>query len=73
MINVCVALLSKAQVFPGVCQSPGSQSERLWVDLAYFCYPAIAVVVPSNRGGGSWNTELLLSELTPSEKCCCWS
>ena len=33
---VHVALLSKAQVFPGACPCPSSQSERLWVDLAYF-------------------------------------
>lgn len=48
MKSVCVALLSKTQVFPGACLCPSSQSERLWVDLAYFCYLAINVVVPSN-------------------------
>lgn len=31
------------------CVSQGS--EKLWVDLAYFCYSAIAVV-PSNGEGG---------------------
>lgn len=61
----CVALLSEAQVFPGVHPSPSSQSERLWVDLAYFCSPDIAVVVPSNWEEGSWIAELLPRQVNP--------
>lgn len=64
---MCVASLPKAQVFPGASLCLSQQSEKLWVDLAYFCYSAIATV-PSNGEGGFQIAVLCSPEkLTPPQ------